>query len=270
MSFIKSIITASIVSLSLSSQVNAHNHVDPLLEKAVKSDFRSEKNRARDVYRHPVETLTFFGFRSDMTVVELTPGGGWYTEILAPALKGKGKLYAAQYPDTGVDNYYTKSRLRLEKMLSESDEYSEVVLSDFTPRRKSELAPENSVDLVLTFRNLHNWKANGVEQVFKDAHRALKIGGILGVVEHRLPTGVAPESAAGYLSQEVTIAQAKKAGFELADSSEINANPKDTAQYPKGVWTLPPALKLGDKDKAKYIAIGESDRMTLKFVKLDK
>ena len=145
--------------------------------------------------------------------------------------------------------------------------FSEVELTDFIPREESELAPAGTADLVLTFRNLHNWRDAGVEQAFKDAYKALKKGGVLGVVEHRLPKGVDAKVAMGYVSQEKTIAQAKAAGFTLAASSEINANPKDMAVYPKGVWTLPPVLRLGEQDKAKYIAIGESDRMTLKFVK---
>ena len=144
------------------------------------------------------------------------------------------------------------------------------MLTDFTPRKTSALAPQGSADLVLTFRNLHNWKEAGVKQVFKDAFNALKPGGVLGVVEHRLPAGVSPEKAKGYVSETTTIKQAKAAGFRFAGASEVNANPKDLAQHPKGVWTLPPSLALKDKDRAKYLAIGESDRMTLKFVKPTK
>lgn len=240
------------------------------LENAVSGDHRSAKNKARDQYRHPIETLTFFGFHSNMTVVEITPGGGWYTEILAAALKGEGKLYGAHYPDTGEDNYYSNSRKELENKLASDAVFSEVMLTNFTPREESELAPQGSADLVLTFRNLHNWKDAGVEQVFKDAFKALKPGGVLGVVEHRLPVGISPEEARGYVSEVKTIKQAKAAGFRFEDSSEINANSKDLAIYPKGVWTLPPSLALKDKDRAKYLAIGESDRMTLKFVKPGK
>jgi predicted methyltransferase len=156
----------------------------------------------------------------------------------------------------------------LKKKLASNDIFSQVVLSDFVPKKASELAPANSADIVLTFRNLHNWGEEGVEQVFKDAYKALKMGGILGVVEHRLPAGVDAEKARGYVSEEKTIAQAKAAGFTLVASSEINANSKDTAMHPKGVWTLPPRLALDDKDKDKYLAIGESDRMTLKFAKV--
>ena len=271
-SLLTSTIVASTLSLSALGSVAVyahtnHDHGSNALEQSVSGEHRSTKNKARDQYRHPVETLKFFGFTPDMTVVEITPGGGWYTEILAPALKGKGKLYGAHYPDTGEDNYYSNSRKRLEKKLASNVVFSEVVLTDFVPRKQSELAPQGSADLVLTFRNLHNWKDEGVEQVFKDAFNALKPGGILGVVEHRLPIGVAPEKAAGYVSEVKTIKQAETAGFRFAGASEINANAKDLAQHPKGVWTLPPVLRLGEKDKAKYLAIGESDRMTLKFIK---
>ena len=267
----KKVFTASIVSATLlcSGFVAAHQdaHHQSQLEKAIAGDHRSEKNKSRDEYRHPKQTLEFFGFNPMMTVVEITPGGGWYTEILAPAVKGKGKLYGAHYPDTGEDNYYSNSRKQLVKKLASNEVYSEVELTNFVPRQESELAPAGTADMVLTFRNLHNWRDEGVEQVFKDAYKALKKGGVLGVVEHRLPEGVDPKKAVGYVSQSKTIAQAKAAGFTLAASSEINANPKDKAVYPKGVWTLPPVLRLGDEDKAKYMAIGESDRMTLKFVK---
>jgi len=263
-------VTLSCGALSLSATAHdTHAHENTAsakaLEKAVSGDHRTAKNKARDQYRHPIETLNFFGFNPNMTVVEITPGGGWYTEILAPALKGTGTLYGAHYPDTGEDNYYSNSRKKLEKKLASDVVFNEVVLTDFTPRQQSELAPQGTADLVLTFRNLHNWKDAGVEQVFKDAYNALKPGGVLGVVEHRLPAGGDAKVAIGYVSEANTIKQAKAAGFRFAASSEINANEKDLAQYK--VWTLPPSLALKDKDRAKYLAIGESDRMTLKFVK---
>ncbi len=275
---LKSLLIASSLSFSVLASFNLYAHdlhahgdhshsADKALEQAISGDHRSVKNKARDQYRHPVETLNFLGFLPTMTVVEITPGSGWYTEILAPALKGTGKLYGAHYPDTGEDNYYSNSRKKLEKKLASNVVFSEVVLTDFVPRKQSELAPQGSADLVLTFRNLHNWKDAGVAQVFKDAFDALKSGGVLGVVEHRLPVGVAPEKAVGYVSEANTIKQAKAAGFRFVAASEINANPKDLTQHPKGVWTLPPVLRLGETDKAKYLAIGESDRMTLKFVK---
>jgi predicted methyltransferase len=277
MKTIKTLTTASLLLLALAgtSVANAHNHEHhsekmSKLDAAIAGELRSDKNKARDQYRNPKETLEFFGFDPSLTVVEITPGGGWYTEILAPALKGTGTFYGAHYPDTGEDNYYSNSRKRLAKKLASDDAYSEVVLTDFVPRQESELAPAGSADMVLTFRNLHNWKDAGVEQVFKDAYRALKPGGVLGVVEHRLPEGTDPAKAIGYVSQKKTIKQAEAAGFKFAASSEINANPKDKAVYEKGVWTLPPVLRLGEQDKEKYLAIGESDRMTLKFVKPTK
>lgn len=267
---------ASAVALVSINSAQAHVEVASKLEKptklvnAIASNNRSEANKKRDKYRNPQQTLEFFGFKPNMTVVEITPGGGWYTEILAPALKNTGKLIGAHYPDTGEDNYYSNSRKRLEKKLASNDIFSQVVLSDFVPRKASELAPANTADIVLTFRNLHNWGEEGVEQVFKDAYKALKMGGVLGVVEHRLPAGADAEKAGGYVSEEKTIAQAKAAGFMLVASSEINANAKDNAMHPKGVWTLPPSLALDKKDKDKYLAIGESDRMTLKFAKVAK
>ncbi|NQZ28441.1 MAG: class I SAM-dependent methyltransferase [Colwellia sp.] len=266
-------VTLSCGALSLSAtahdthahETNANSASAKALANAVAGDHRTAKNKARDQYRHPIETLNFFGFTPSMTVVEITPGGGWYTEILAPALKGTGKLYGAHYPDTGADDYYSNSRKKLVKKLASDVVFSEVVLTDFTPRQESELAPQGTADLVLTFRNLHNWKDAGVEQVFKDAFNALKPGGVLGVVEHRLPAGGDAKIAVGYVSESNTIKQAKAAGFRFEASSDINANAKDLAQYK--VWTLPPSLALKDKDRAKYLAIGESDRMTLKFVK---
>lgn len=270
MKTIKTLIAASLVSLSMASVSYVQAGSDQLTQ-AIAGDHRSAENKARDQYRHPKETLEFLGFKSNMTVVEITPGGGWYTEILAPALKGSGKLIGAHYPDTGEDNYYSNSRKRLEKKLAGNDVFSEVELSNFVPKKASELAPAGTADMVLTFRNLHNWGDEGVQQVFMDAHKALKSGGILGVVEHRLPKGVEENDMnRGYVSVDKTVAQAKAAGFKLVGSSEVNANAKDKASYEKGVWTLPPRLALGDKDKEKYLAIGESDRMTLKFVKSAK
>ncbi|TLU59950.1 class I SAM-dependent methyltransferase [Thalassotalea litorea] len=265
MTIITSVVKASLFSVALIGAASTPAFAFDKLDDAIAGEHRAEKNKARDEYRHPKETLEFFGFKDDMTVVEIAPGGGWYTEVLAPALKGSGVLYGAHYPNTGKEDYYSRSRKALEKKLASDPVFSEVKLTDFMPKESSELAPAGTADLVLTFRNLHNWGKMGVEQVFADAYKALKPGGVLGVVEHRLPESL--DHADGYYSQAVAIEQAEAAGFELADSSEVNANPKDTAQHPKGVWTLPPVLRLGDQDREKYLAIGESDRMTLKFVK---
>ena len=264
----KSLLSTAVLSATLMSGSAFAYHGD-VLTQAMAGEHRSEANKARDKYRHPKETLEFFGFRPDMTVVEISPGGGWYTEVLAPALKGHGTLYGAFSPDTGGDNYGSKARRRFEKKLASNKVYSEVKLTDFVAPKASELAPKGSADLVLTFRNLHNWGPKGVGQVFKDAYKALKPGGVLGVVEHRMPAEQDYEKykRGGYVPMDMTVKLAKEAGFTLAASSDVNANPKDTADHPKGVWTLPPVLALGDKDKEKYLAIGESDRMTLKFVK---
>lgn len=255
----------------LCSTVN-YAQANTSLTAAISGEQRSVAHKARDQYRHPKQTLEFFGFTPKMTIVEITPGGGWYMEILAPALKDNGKYYAAQYPDTGKDDYYSNSRKKLVKKLASDAVYNKVSITDFVPKKENQLAPQGSADLVLTFRNLHNWGKEGINQVFKDAFRALKAGGVLGVVEHRMPKSQdwKTNMHSGYVPTDMVIKFAKAAGFTLVDSSEINANPKDMANYPKGVWTLPPVLRLKDVDKGKYLAIGESDRMTLKFAKLAK
>ena len=242
---------------------------DDRLKEVIAGSHRSEENKARDKYRHPLETLTFFGIRPDMTVVEIYPGQGWYTEVLAPYLKGSGTLYAAEHPG---DPSYEAVQRSLEafdqKVKGAPELYGEVKRTKLTT--DGDVAPPGSADLVVTFRNVHSWMGAGTEdEAFAAMFRALKPGGVLGVVQHRGDPDVAqdPKAGLGYVNQDYVIKLAKKAGFELADKSEINANPQDTKDYPKGVWTLPPSLRLGDEDREKYLAIGESDRMTLKFVK---
>ncbi|RCU50377.1 methyltransferase domain-containing protein [Corallincola holothuriorum] len=247
------------------------------LQEIADDSRRSEKNRARNQYRHPVETLAFFGLKPDMTVVELWPGGGWYTEILAPYLKDKGQLIAASFQIDGIDEDNRRQAYRAkvgkayrEKLDTNAEWWGGVKETTLAPPATLSIAPANSADMVLTFRNLHNWEMNGeLEMVFKAAFDALKPGGVFGVVEHRSAPAEDDKARAksGYVSQERTIAAAQKAGFVLVDQSEVNANPADIKDYPKGVWTLPPSLAMGDEDRAKYEAIGESDRMTLKFVK---
>lgn len=231
------------------------------LRAALALPHRSEKNRARDVYRHPLETLTFFGIRPDLTVVELWPGAGWYTEVLAPYLKEKGQLYVTN----------TASGKKLDEMLAANkDVFGAVKVSLIKPPDELQIAPDGTADLVVTFRNIHGWMPNGVDgKVYAAAFRALKSGGVFGVVEHRAKPGADPAELkdTGYVSEEYVIKKIQEAGFKLAEKSEINANPKDTKDYPKGVWTLPPTLRMGEENKEKYLAIGESDRMTLKFVK---
>ena len=236
------------------------------LQSILASSDRSEVNRARDAYRHPLQTLDFLGLDPKMTVVELWPGNGWYTEILAPFLAQKGQLIV-----TNLDPQKSKpAQLFREKLAANPKVFGQVKVVQIDPPNDLILAPENSVDMVLTFRNIHNWVSAGyAERVYAAAYQALKPGGILGVEEHRAKPGISWQESAktGYMSEEGVIAAVEKAGFKLVGKSEINANPKDTKDYPGGVWTLPPTLSQGEKDRQRYLAIGESDRMTLKFVK---
>ncbi len=249
--------------------------VAPDLSAAIAGPQRSAENSARDRWRHPGETLTFFGIEPTMTVVEISPGGGWFTEILAPYLRDKGKLIAAAYPGDipGEDgDYYRKSRANFDAKLAATPAvYDRVVVTDFHTPDRLDIAPAGSADLVLTFRNVHNWMdaEKNEDKVFAAAFRALKPGGALGVEEHRTTRAVSREEIyqKGYMPEAMVIELAQKAGFVLEEKSDINANPKDTHDHPEGVWTLPPTLSLGDKDRAKYVAIGETDRMTLRFRK---
>jgi predicted methyltransferase len=239
------------------------------LKQIVNGPQRSAENKARDKYRHPVETLAFFGIRPNMTVVELWPFGGWYTEIIAPYLKGTGTYYAAAMDPTSTDREDKKYNAELRTLLdAHPDLYGEVKWSVLATGKYA-IAPDNSADLVVTFRNIHNWVWSGTEKdVFAAAFRALKPGGVLGVEEHRANDPQAkPGKGEAYVGEEYAIALIQSVGFKLAGRSKINNNPKDTKDYPKGVWTLPPSYAEGDKDRARYAAIGESDRFTLKFVK---
>jgi predicted methyltransferase len=236
----------------------------PALKAAIDSPARPPEQRARDVYRHPLQTLRFFGIAPDMTVVEIWPGLTGYTDILAVYLYEHGH-YVAALPASaqGLASYQAKldaAPARLDK----------VTISSFAPPSKIDIAADGSADAVLTFRNVHNWIKGGYDQQAFDAFfKALKPGGVLGVVEHRALPGSTLQTMidSGYVNEDYVIALASNAGFRLAARSEINANPKDTKDYPEGVWTLPPTLRLKDQDRQKYLAIGESDRMTLKFVK---
>ena len=238
---------------------------DPALTAAVDSPTRSAKNVARDKVRHPVEELTFFGINPKMNVVELWPGGGYWTDILGPYLAADGHYTVALTPPKGEDDP-NGFRAHLE---AAKDQYGNI---QFTTLGKGrfDIAPAGSADLVLTFRNLHNWMNGGyADQALAACFEALKPGGILGIEEHRGRTDIPqdPKAESGYVRQDYAVALAKKAGFVLVASSEINANPKDTKDWPKGVWTLPPSLALGEKDRAKYIAIGEGDNFVMKFQK---
>ncbi|MEL6258464.1 MAG: hypothetical protein AAFQ67_05355 [Pseudomonadota bacterium] len=247
------------------------------IEAVLAGDWREPEAKDRDVWRHPAETIAFFGIEPSQTVVETWPGGGWYTQILAPYLNaGGGRYIAAGFPNT-ID-FFRNAQARFDDAYVGAPEiYGPIEQSVFAPAGAG-LAPEGEADAVLTFRNVHNWMSQGYESEFFDqAFKALKPGGVLGVVEHRLPSGSAqdPQATNGYVHEDYVIALAEAAGFEFVGSSEINANPKDTADHPFGVWTLPPVGRTSDADGGTpdgfdpeiYKAIGESDRMTLKFVK---
>lgn len=246
---------------------------DDALQAAIDGAHRSEANKKRDVVRHPKETLEFFGIRPDMTVVELMPGAGWYTEILAPYLQSKGQLIEALQDPESTSEYARNSAARFEKKLDDNPGlYAEVITTVFEPPTKLHIAPDDSVDMILTFRNVHNWLKGGddnMKEIFKNIYASLKKGGVFGVVEHRLPAGKKQDmkGTSGYVSEAYIIQLAESVGFKLEAKSEINANPKDTADHKGGVWALPPTLINKDIDRQKYINIGESDRMTLKFVK---
>ncbi len=241
------------------------------IERVLGGAHRGAENRARDVYRHPLDTLLFFGIKPDMTVAEIWPGpDGWYTEILAPLQADAGKLYVAQMPAAPGNEFITASLARYSaKLAARPDLYGKVTLTTLGPDG-SEIAPPGSCDLVLTFRNLHNWMNLGyAKQAFDAMNRALKPGGILGVVDHRAdPAKPRDEHAGnGYVNEDYAIQLIESAGFELVERSQINANPKDTKDYEQGVWSLPPTLRQGTRDREKFEAVGESDRFTLKFRK---
>ena len=242
---------------------------DDLLKAAINNPDRNPLYVKRDQFRHPYETLSFFQINPSMSVLELAAGGGWYTEILGPYFKDSGKLVVTHYnPDAG--KYFKRSRDAYEKKVLNNPLFQGIkVVTGNIPPTEPYIQSE-SIDMVLTFRNLHNWLArDSMKEVMNEAYKALKPGGYFGVVEHRAPEGssLAFMKTSGYVTQSLAIKVAESIGFELIATSEINANNKDTKDHPKGVWTLPPSYRLKDKDRSKYEAIGESDRMTLLFKK---
>ena len=242
---------------------------DDALKTAIAGSHRSTANVARDGARHPYETLTFFGIAPTMTVVELNPQGGWYTEILAPYLRDKGALIGAGETIKPENRYGT---MFMKKLNSNAAVFDKVRIGVFEPPLTYAIAPASSVDMVLTFRNVHNWVGLGddkLQVMLKSIYTVLKPGGVLGVVDHRLPASMQQDAKAssGYVHEAYVIKLVESAGFKLAAKSEINANPKDKADHKRGVWSLPPVLADKEGDRNAYLAIGESDRMTLKFVK---
>lgn len=250
-----------------SAAASARFGKDPAIARAVADTGRPAADRARDPYRHPAQTLSFFGLKPDMTVVEVMPGGGWYSAIVAPYLAAGGQYVAAVPPGKSSENF-------AKVLASDGPRYGKVHVIPFSADALD--VPAGTADMVLTFRNIHNLLGpedqpgdGRAPAAFASWFAALKPGGVLGIVEHRLPENmdVAREKTTGYVKRSTVIRLATAAGFQLAAASDVNANPKDDHDHPKGVWTLPPTYSLGDEDKAKYAAIGESDRMTLKFVK---
>jgi predicted methyltransferase len=263
-------VAVALVATACASAQSTQETTAESLDRILADGHRPAADRERDGFRHPKETLLFFGLRPQMQVVEIWPEPGWYTEIIAPLVKEQGKYYAAMTAPR-PDNAYVSTRIKAyqERFAAHPEVYGKIELTTFSADAK-DIAPAGSVDMVVTFRNIHNWMAGGwTPQAFAIMYKALKPGGILGVVEHRgnpaLPQD--PKAKSGYVREDEAIRLIESQGFALVAQSEINANPKDTKDYPQGVWTLPPVYRLGDKDKATYAAIGESDRFTLKFVK---
>lgn len=229
----------------------------------------------RDAARKPLQTLQFFGVEPDMTVVEIWPGGGWYTEILAPYLRDQGTLYAAHFNPEAEREYYRESLAKYQdKLAANPAAYDKVRITAFEPPHLLDVAPPDSADLVLTFRNVHNWYMRGggeekLRTAFEAMYRALKRGGVLGVVEHALPPDapLSMQERSGYMREDYVVDIAAKVGFVLVESSNLHHNPLDDADHPRGVWTLPPRLALGEENIETYLTIGESNRMTLKFMK---
>lgn len=238
---------------------------------ALAGEHRSAGNKARDAWRHPAETLTFFEVTPDKTVMEIWPGGGWYTEVLAPYLRDSGTYIAAGWdPDADMEFIKNAVARYTAKLEAEPEVYDQVQMAVLMPPMKMTPVEPGTVDVVVTFRNIHNWMPRDSQGPMLQAmYNALKPGGVLGVVEHRGAPDVPqdPQAKSGYVNEAYAIQMIEAAGFEFVGKSEVNANAADTKDHPEGVWTLPPTLRLKDQDRAKYEAIGESDRFTLKFRK---
>jgi len=269
----RSALRLTALALTLFAPAAGFAQVDTALAQAIASPQRSSDFTARDIARKPYEVLTFFGVRPDATVVEISPGRkGYWTEILAPYLRDRGRYLAAQYPLDAPDGRPYWSAYHREfaaGLAADPARYGKVVMTTFG-KGHYDIAPPGSADFVLTFRNTHNWMQDGyAEAAFAAFFRALKPGGVLGVEGHRgrADQPQDPRAASGYIREDHAIALARAAGFEFVASSEVLANPRDTKDYPSGVWTLPPTLRLGEVDRAKYLAIGESDKFLLKFRK---
>ncbi|MGA0602143.1 class I SAM-dependent methyltransferase [Caulobacter sp. KR2-114] len=252
--------------------------IDPRLQAAIDDPRRKPADRARDAFRHPAQTLTFWGLKPGMTVIDVNPGTGWWTDILAPYLAATHGRYIAAGADLAnpkLSDAARQGRAAFEAKYADKAVYGDVTVAGFG-RVSGPLAPPGTVDLVIVSRETHNWADGFIQKAFADFHAALKPSGLMGVEDHRAPDGADPKAGTGYVSEAWVIDQAKMAGFRLDGRSEVNANPKDTKDHPFGVWTLPPTRQSAPNgqpanpafDHSKYDAIGESDRMTLRFVRV--
>ena len=244
---------------------------DAALQAVLAAPHRSQANRARDAFRNPGSTLAFFGIKPGLTVVELSPGGAWYSEILAPYLRAGGRFYLAHHAADSTNQNLRRSRANFTERMSKAPElYDKAVLATLPGATGAPDVPAGSVDMVLTFRNVHNWVSDkSLDDKLRGCFAMLKPGGVLGVEDHRAAPGTTLEAMAksGYVTEAYMEERARAAGFVLSAKSEINANAKDTKDHPSGVWTLPPTFALKDVDRARYAAIGESDRFTHRYVK---
>lgn len=267
--FLKTSLISLVAGVLAIGQVAAQENT--ALRAAINGDHRSEANKARDVYRSPYETLSFFGVEADDVVIEAWPGGGWYTEILAPYLKAEGKLIGATYDRsaTPLAGWMTGSNNGYDQLLASNPAiYGDVVIAEQLTQSQSTLAEPGTVDVIVDFRNAHNWLGMGAENVVKAWHAALKTGGVVGIVDHRWPADQPAVPGNGYIHEKQLVDLMTAHGFTFAGSSEVNANPNDPKDHAGGVWMLPPNLRgVSDADRPRFLAIGESDRMTLKFVK---
>lgn len=249
----------------------AAQEIDAKLARAVADNpYRTAAEIQRDRYRHPSETLSFFGIAPHMTVAEISPGGGWYANILGPYLKDEGRYIAVEFSPDFADSARRARALDWQKgFIADKEKFGPRAAAAFMGGAKP-FAPPDSVDMVLTFRAWHNWiPAGQANLLLREFYQVLKPGGVLGIVQHREDENSprTPQMRSGYVKESTLIEMAAAAGFVLAARSAINANPKDSKNWPRGVWTLPPTLAMGEEGRETYLAVGESDRMTLKFIK---
>lgn len=259
-----------ITSCSLFKKTHREPPIPGSLAEAVESGARLDENSDRDEYQHPKETLEFFGLKPTMSVVELSPGNGFYTEILAPYLAREGEYVMAipRMPARPSPTLVENEKKLQDILLRNSEVATKAKFIPFEPIDKRNKTKKEFADLVITFNTIHNWVAKDETKAsLKFAYEILKPGGTLGIVQHRVRDGKKKIPKSGYMYEKEVIDLATKAGFKFSGKSEINANKKDDAQWPEGVWTLPPTYRLGKKDQDKYEDVGESDRMTLKFIR---